>query len=150
MFDVENMTSGMILEHVGMVVKDRDASVDFYIKVMGFTILRKYETDVMRVAYLYLGDELLELNEYLAKDKPLGLSHLGLRVDNMDKAMAELKEQGAEYISGPTKLQPKIYGTAKVTSEKLLRALRPPDEKPYWRMSMFRDPNGVILELLER
>jgi catechol 2,3-dioxygenase-like lactoylglutathione lyase family enzyme len=144
------MIDGMILEHVGIVVKDRDASVDFYTKVMGFTILRKYETDEMRVAYLYLGDELLELNEYFARDKPLGLWHLGFRVDDMDKAMAELKQHGAEYVSGPIKFQPKIYATANVTSEKLLRALRPPDAKPYWRISMFRDPNGVILELLER
>jgi len=68
----------------------------------------------------------------------------------MDQAMAELKEQGAEYIDGPMKFQPKLYATADVTHEKLRRALRPPEEKPYWRISNFRDPNGVMLELLER
>ncbi len=144
------MIEGMILEHVGIVVKDRDASVEFYTKVMGFKILRKYETDTMRVAYMYLDDQLLEVNEFLAEDKPMGLWHLGFRVDDMDKAMAELKKHGAEYIDGPTKFQPKIYATADVSNEKLLRALRPPTDKPYWRISNFKDPNGVLLELLER
>ena len=144
------MIDGMILEHVGIVVKDRDASVEFYTRIMGFKILRKYETDTMRVAYMYLDDQLLEVNEFLAKDKPLGIWHLGFRVDDMDAAMAELKKHGAEYVDGPTKFQVKIYATADVNNEKLLRALRPPSDKPYWRISNFKDPNGVLLELLER
>lgn len=144
------MPRNMILEHIGIVVKDRDASIDFYTKVMGFKVLRRYETDKMRVAYLYLDDQLVELNEFYAKDKPLGVWHLGFRVDDMDEAMAELRQQGAEYIDGPTKFQPKIYATADISHEKLRRALRPPEEKPYWRISNFRDPNGVMLELLER
>lgn len=143
------MIKGMILEHVNMFVKNRDEAVEFYTKVMGFKVLRKYETDTQRVAYLYLGDQLLELNEVFAKNQPLGLSHLGFRVEDMDEAMAELKKHDVEYVSGPVKFQPKIYGAADVTDEKLVRALKP-IKKQYWRISMFRDPNGVTLELLER
>ena len=143
------MPKGMILEHVGMVVKNRDESIEFYTKVMGFKLLRKYETDTQRVAYLYLNDQLLELNELFSKDRPVGLSHLGFRVEDMNKAMNELKKHGTELIDGPIKFQPKIYATAKVTEEKLLRALKP-TKKPYWLISMFRDPNGITIELLER
>lgn len=139
----------MILEHIGMVVKNRDESLEFYTKVMGFKLLRKYETDKQRVAYLYLNDQLLELNELFSKDRPLGLSHLGFRVEDMNEAMDELKKHGVELIDGPIKFQPEIYATAKVTEEKLLRALKP-TEKPYWLISMFRDSNGVTIELLER
>ncbi|MEM3017942.1 MAG: VOC family protein [Candidatus Bathyarchaeia archaeon] len=144
------MPKNMILEHIGIVVRDRDASLELYTKVMGFKVLRKYETDKMRVAYLYLDDQLIELNEFYSQDKPLGVWHLGFRVDDMDQAVAELKEKGVEHIDGPLKFQPKIYATADVSNEKLRRALRPPEEKPYWRISNFRDPNGVTLELLER
>ena len=139
----------MILEHVGMVVKNRDESIEFYTKVMGFKLLRKYETDTQRVAYLYLNDQLLELNELFSKDRPVGLSHLGFRVEDMNKAMNELKKHGVELIEGPIKFQPKIYAAAKVTEEKLLRALKP-TKKLYWLISMFRDPNGITIELLER
>ena len=67
----------------------------------------------------------------------------------MNEAMDELKKHGGELVNGPIKFQPKIYATAKVTGEKLLRALKP-TKKPYWMISMFSDPNGVIIELLER
>ena len=140
----------MILEHVSIVVKNRDASMNFYTKVLGFKILRKYETDTMRVAYLYLEDQLLELNEFYANDEPIGLWHLGFRVESMDEAMAHFKEQGAELVSEPIEFKPKIYATADVSDEKLLRALKPKEDKAYWRIAMFRDPNGVIIELLER
>jgi catechol 2,3-dioxygenase-like lactoylglutathione lyase family enzyme len=143
------MMPGMILEHVNMIVKNRDESIDFYIKVMGFKLLRKYETDTQRVAYLYLDDQLLELNELYAQDQPLGLSHLGFRVDDMDEAMAELKKRDIEFLRGPIKIQPKIYATANVIDDKLKRALKP-IKNPYWRVSIFRDPNGVTIELLER
>ena len=144
------MPKGMVLEHVNMIVKNRDESVDFYTKVLGFRILRKYETDTQRVAYLYLDEQLLELNELFDKNEPLGLQHLGIRVEDMDEAMAYFKEQGIEYISGPVEFKPEIYATADVSSEKLVRALKPRGEKTYWRISKFRDPNGVMLELLER
>jgi catechol 2,3-dioxygenase-like lactoylglutathione lyase family enzyme len=144
------MPKGMILEHVNMNVKNRDESVEFYTKVLGFKILRKYETDTQRVAYLYLDEQLMELNEVFDKEQPLGLRHLGIRVNDMDEAMAHFRAQGVEYVSGPVEFQPKIYATADVSSEKLLRALKPRGDKTFWRISMFRDPNGVILELLER
>lgn len=144
------MLKGMILEHVSIVVKNRDATMDFYTKVLGFKVLRKYETETMRVAYLYLEDQLLELNEFYANDEPIGLWHLGFRVENMDEAMAHFKEQGAELVSEPIEFKPKIYAFAEVSHEKLLRALKPQEDKPFWRIAMFRDPNGVIIELLER
>ena len=143
------MPKGMILEHIGMVVKNRDESIEFYTNIMGFKILRKYETDTQRVAYLYLDDQLLELNELYARDKPIGLSHMGFRVEDMEEAMKELKKQGAELVDGPIKFQPKIHATANVKMEKLVRALKPV-KKPYWLVTMFRDPNGVTVELLER
>jgi hypothetical protein len=43
-----------------------------------------------------------------------------------------------------------MYALADVSHEKLLRALKPKEDKTYWRIAMFRDPNGVIIELLER
>ena len=89
-------------------------------------------------------------NEVFDKEQPLGLRHLGIRVNNMDEAMAHFKAQGVEFVSGPVEFKPKIYATADVSSEKLLRALKPREGKTFWRISMFRDPNGVILELLER
>ena len=97
-----------------------------------------------------MDEQLLELNELFDKDKPFGLQHLGIRVKDMDEARAYFKAQGIEYVGGPVEFKPKIYATADVSSETLLRALKPRGEKTYSRISKFRDPSGVILELLER
>ena len=47
----------------------------------------------------------------------LGLDHFGLRVENMDAAVAELTEKGAEFTMGPRKLRPGLIITYIVAPE---------------------------------
>lgn len=60
------------------------------------------------------------------KDPHLGLDHFGLRVDNMDEAVADLKRRGAEFAVEPRTIRPGV------------------------RIAFVRAPDDVRIELLER
>ena len=59
-------------------------------------------------------------------DPHLGLDHFGLRVENLDVAVAELKKRGAEFAVEPYELRPGL------------------------KIAFVRTPNDVRIELLER
>ncbi len=148
----------ILFEHVGLVVSDLNRSVAFYTQVIGFSVLRR--TDVN--AYLYMRTELLELiqavdpsvpgipvGQYPHRLNSPGNVHLGFRVDDMTEALTKLHGLGAELVSPPQRWEPTIEFAAKVRDEKLRRAAKPIG-KPYWTIAVIKDPDGAMLELVER
>jgi catechol 2,3-dioxygenase-like lactoylglutathione lyase family enzyme len=142
------------LDSVGMTVSDLDRSVDFYTRVLTFEKVSEYEEDGpdyehlegvfglrIRTARLRLGDEFIELTEYLApKGRPLQadsrgndhwFQHVAIIVSNMDRAYAWLRQNKVQHASsGPQRL-------------------------PDWNKNAggiqafyFRDPDGHFLEIL--
>ena len=113
---------------IGMTVEDMDRSVDFYTTVLGFTKVsdvevsgREYEllTGVfgvrLRIARLQLGDECIELTEYIApkgrpfpsdmKPNDMAFQHIAIIVSDMDQAYAHLRQFKVEHAStGPQRL----------------------------------------------
>ena len=113
---------------VGMTVSDMERSVDFFTRVLRFEQVS--DTEVwggdyerlqgvfglrMRVVRLQLGDELLELTEYLApRGRPLPVDsrsndfwfqHVAIIVSDMDRAYAHLRQHKVEHAStGPQRL----------------------------------------------
>lgn len=151
----------MIFEHIGMTVSDLDTSIKFYIDVLGFELMRKTAV----TAYLNKGTDLLELmqaddpvpqpapktaEEWTEKlfDRPPAV-HLGFRVDDMDEAIPKLSDAGGELVAPPIEYTPEILFVASPEDDKLKRASMPL-KNPFWRIAMFRDPDGMILEILER
>jgi lactoylglutathione lyase len=59
-------------------------------------------------------------------DPYLGLDHFGLRVDNLDAAVTELKQRGAEFFMEPRTIRPGV------------------------KIAFVRAPDDVRIELLER
>ncbi len=151
----------MILEHVGITVSDLQRSITFYTEVLGFRLLRKTTTN----AYLHLEDQLLELTQCRgpvqvnAPESPeecdeqlyhgVGITHLGFRVENMDEAVEKIEQLGGRLITPPYEFEPQIEYAVEAGHEKLRRAATPIGRKT-WRIAMFSDPDGIILELLER
>ena len=143
------------VEAIEMTVSDLDRSVDFYSNVLHFEKVAEFEVAGdpyehlegvfglrMRKARLRLGDEALELTEYLA---PRGLSfppdshsndlwfqHVAIIVSDMDRAYAWLRQNHVQHASpGPQQL-------------------------PDWNQAAggiqafyFRDPDGHFLEILK-
>lgn len=156
----------MIYEHVSITVTDLEKSIKFYTTVFGFSVLRRTPTTAIpSYAYLFLGNDLLELVQSDDPTKvdrpqtpddwvksmsgPVGLNHIGFRVDDMDEAVERIQKLGGEIVVPPKKFKPKIAYVTEPTEEKLKRATKP-IKKPYWIETVVSDPDGVILELLER
>ncbi len=113
---------------IGMTVSDMDASVDFYSKVLSFEKVSDVEVTGedyerlqglfglrMRVVRMRLGEEFIELTEYLTpKGRPVPIDsrsndrwfqHIAIITSDMDKAYALLRKHKVEHAStGPQRL----------------------------------------------
>ena len=93
----ENKTSNLRLNHVGIAVKDMQASLDFYTKVMGFTIAYKFPSPDGKPTTTFVQinrDTFLEVAP--ATDKlPAGLTHVGIWSDDANATVLQLRQAGA-------------------------------------------------------
>jgi catechol 2,3-dioxygenase-like lactoylglutathione lyase family enzyme len=141
------------LHHVGITVKDLDASIRFYHDVLGLGFSNEpspwFEGPdlgpavgvpgaALRQVSLQLGDTTLELLEYKRPpsetDAPLpsnsiGASHVAFLVDDIHAKKTELEAKGIEF-----------YSDVNVVDEGVLAG---------WRWVYFADPDGITLELVE-
>jgi len=116
------------VDAIGITVSDMDRAVDFYSKVLTFE--KVSDTEVagenyehlegvfglrMRVVRMRLGDEFIELAEYLVpKGRPIPVDsrsndrwfqHIAIIVSDMDKAYARLRQAKVQHASsGPQRL----------------------------------------------
>jgi catechol 2,3-dioxygenase-like lactoylglutathione lyase family enzyme len=142
------------VDTIGMTVSDMDRAVEFYTSVLTFQKVsdvevagREYELMEgvfgarMHIVRLRLGDEALELTEYLApKGRPIpadmrandrAFQHVAIIVSNMDQAYARLRQFRVQQAStGPQTLPDWNKGAAGISA--------------YY----FRDPDGHFLEVL--
>ncbi len=99
----------LCVDHIGIAVKDLEESLKFYTEVLGLEVIGKevVEEQKVKVAFLPCGDSELELLESTSPDGPIarfiekngeGIQHIALRVDNIEEALAELKEKGVRLI----------------------------------------------------
>ena len=140
---------------VGLTVSDMDRSVEFYTTVLDFEkvtddelVGEPYEQlqgvfgTRMRVVRLRLGEEHLQLTEFLApKGRPAPadsrsndrwFQHVAIIVSDMDRAYARLRRSKVQHAStGPQLLPETIPGAAGI------------------RAFYFRDPDGHPLEILQ-
>jgi catechol 2,3-dioxygenase-like lactoylglutathione lyase family enzyme len=110
------------LDSIGITVSDMDRSVDFFSRVLSFE--KVYDTEIFgseyehllglfgvraRVVRMKLGDESIELTEYLTpKGRPIPIDsrsndrwfqHIALIVSDMDKAYEWLRQNKVEHAS---------------------------------------------------
>ena len=96
------------VDHVGIAVKNLDESVQFYeslgFKATGYEVVAEQK---VKVAFLPCGDSELELLESTEPDGPIarfiekngpGIQHIAIRVDDIDKALEELKAKEVRLI----------------------------------------------------
>ncbi len=114
------------LNHVAISVADLDEAVAYYTETMGFPEAFRGVNDAGRVTLVYVQiseNTFLELQP--ANDqRPPGLNHFGVHVENMTAAVAMFKERGANIS------EPRIGSTKAI-------------------LSNITDPNGIRIELGE-
>ena len=85
------------LNHVGVSVSDLDEAVSYYTETLGFPEAFRVTTDSGQVALVYVQvsrDTFVELQP--ANDqRPPGISHFGIVVDDMEVATKMFEERGA-------------------------------------------------------
>jgi catechol 2,3-dioxygenase-like lactoylglutathione lyase family enzyme len=141
------------LHHVGVTVKDLDASIRFYHDILGLEFSNEPSPwfdgpelgpavgvpgAALRQVSLLLGETTLELLEYSSPPsdtaKPLlsnciGASHIAFLVEDIVAKKAELEEKGIRF-----------YSDVNTVDEGVLAG---------WRWVYFEDPDGYPLELVE-
>jgi catechol 2,3-dioxygenase-like lactoylglutathione lyase family enzyme len=99
--------TGWRLNHVGVYAKDYNESLNFYTKTMGFreAFSVKDKDGKPTLTYLQINrDTFLELSP--ANDRPVGISHAGIWVDDLKGTVAALRQRGAKVDdprTSPTK-----------------------------------------------
>lgn len=124
------VTQVVKVEAIGITVKDMDRSLKFYTEVLGFNKISEVEISGeayeklnglfglhMRVARLQLGDEIIELTDYLTtggrsipedqRSNDLFFQHIAIVVSDMDNAFEQVKKYKVEYVSTAPQTLPK-------------------------------------------
>ena len=116
------------IDHVAIHVSNLDRSVAFYEKHFGFQkYFQHVATGGMQIAYLKLGDTVLELT-HKTDGAMLGF-HFCLETDNFDETVSKLQQDGVQLIRAP-------HDTA----------AREPRENG-WRRVVFGGPDEEQIEL---
>lgn len=142
------------VETVGFTVKEMERSIKFYTEVLHFKKIsdtevygREYEKLLgvfglrIRIVRLQLGDETLELTDFLTtggrdipgdqKSNDLYFQHIAIVVSDMDKAYEQLRQYNVGHVStGPQTLPKSIVGAEGI--------------KAFY----FRDPDNHNLEII--
>lgn len=144
------------ITHIGITVSDLDRSIDFYKNVLGLSFqgeitMKGKEADLLfdkkdceaRIAYLNSTDnsisppvELIEfVNEQAIIGKPslskTSISEICFEVEDIDYSYKTLLTKGVEFLS-----EPQDFDFSKIGFGKS-------------RAVYFRDPDGIVLELIE-
>ena len=142
------------VDSIGITVSDMDRAVEFYSKVLTFEKVSDAEVTGedyehlqglfglrMRIVRMKVGDEVIELTEYLApQGRPIPVDsrshdrwfqHIAIIVSDMDKAYQWLRQHKVRHAStGPQRIPDWNKGAAGI------------------RAFYFRDPDGHNLEIL--
>jgi len=98
------------INHIGIAVNSIEATLKFYQEALGLTLTRsEAEPDQgVLTAFLPVGESDLELLEPLGEDTPVGrflarrgegIHHVCFEVEDIDAALAHLKEQGVTLVN---------------------------------------------------
>ncbi|MEW5733225.1 MAG: methylmalonyl-CoA epimerase [Thermodesulfobacteriota bacterium] len=97
------------IDHLGIAVNSIDNARKLWEDVLGLTLTGKetVQTQKVTTAFLPVGESEVELLESTAPDGPVakfiekrgeGIQHVAFRVDDIEAALAELKEKGVALI----------------------------------------------------
>jgi lactoylglutathione lyase len=105
----QNNNPGVVqLNHVGVAVDDVEESIEFYTQTLGFEEAFRVDGDdgQLRLAYLRVSDTTFVELAPANADRPAGLTHFGIHVEDVAAAKAMFERRGAsatDVFTGFTK-----------------------------------------------
>jgi lactoylglutathione lyase len=120
------------MEHVGIMVKDMDESLNFYQNILGLELRsREWLNDSIELAFLFFPEQ-PSVEVELVYGGPVEnegiVNHLAFRVENIEAELARFKEAGVKLVDEEPRSI--LNDTVKI--------------------AFFQGPNGEKLELVER
>jgi lactoylglutathione lyase len=122
----DDRLTGIRINHVGIFAKDWDETLNFYIKTLGFKEAFTFKDKDGKVVTSYIQmnkENFLEIAR-ATPERPAGLNHVGIWVDDIKETVAALRKRGV-----------------KVDDARSGQSGAP--------LTNVTDPNGIRLELLE-
>lgn len=124
-------------EHVGTTSANLDRTIDFYCGLLGLTLAVRRKNERGEMAFLDTGNGMLEVACPIAdisrsRDVPpheAGLRHLTFAVESVDALFETLEAAGVDILERP---RPAFF-------TEMIK-----------RVAFVRDPDGIIVELVER
>ncbi len=100
------------VDHVVVAVKDLDAAVGRYEAIYGTAVSDRNENAAagMKMAFFRFGDSYVELVSNLGEEGPIaqrlasrgeGVHLVAMKVDDLDKTLADLREKGVRLVGDP-------------------------------------------------
>ncbi len=121
-----------LIDHTAITVRDLQEAIDFYAK-LGFKLAQRNETPTQTIAFLEVGQARLEVFAPKTTTTPpelgqsdVGMKHIALKVDDVWKSYEEAKAKGVIFTSEPRRT---AMGNL---------------------VTFFKDPNGILFQLLQR
>jgi catechol 2,3-dioxygenase-like lactoylglutathione lyase family enzyme len=115
------------IDHVAVHCSDLDRSLSFYQDGFGFEFVDRIDRPGGGIAYLKLGDTVLELTQ--KSGETLGGYHFAIWADDMDSAISHLTTQGVRVIQEARPTQAKMPGEGDT------------------RRAVYAGPDGEMIEL---
>jgi catechol 2,3-dioxygenase-like lactoylglutathione lyase family enzyme len=119
-------------DHIHLRSLDPEKAAQFYVEMLGATLRsRSFHGEALRVV-IDLGGVQLFI-EQVPPQTPMpplppffGIEHIGLRVENLNAVVADLRSKGARFV------------------------VEPNSPRPGLKLAFIEGPDGVRIELLER
>ena len=95
------------IAHIGVAVKNVEEVEKLYSEILGLPIAGREVSPDNKVSFVPLGDTAIELLESVKPDGAIarhiekrgeGIHHIAFQVDNIDKALEEMKAKGVNLI----------------------------------------------------
>lgn len=116
------------IDHVAVHCSDLERSVRFYADAFGFETLSRHDRPGGGIAYLRLGQTVLELTQ--KEREPMSGMHFAIETDDMDAALAQLAGKGVAVLQPVRPLN-----------------ARRPGEPATTRRVVFAGPDGEMIEV---
>jgi methylmalonyl-CoA/ethylmalonyl-CoA epimerase len=97
------------IEHIGIAVKDLQASIKFYENILGLKCygVEEVKDQKVKTAFFKIGETKIELLETTDPDGPIakfiekkgeGIHHIAFAVDNVETSLKEMETKGVQLI----------------------------------------------------
>lgn len=95
------------IAHLGIVVKNLDAALELFTGALPLDLVHTEDYQGMKIGFIPVGDSSIELLQDVSGSSSIkkflenngeGIHHIAFEVDDIEQAVAELKEKGVKLI----------------------------------------------------